>query len=77
MANAPTTPTAGEILHRFANLNTPAGAVHIGTVALRHGGMFTYCTGRHIAYAIGTPAEVTCKACIRKAAANGVDTTEL
>lgn len=72
----PNTPTAPAILHRIANLDRP-GVVHVGTVSARFGGFFTYCTGRHIAYGVGTPAEVTCKSCIRKAAANGIDPQEV
>lgn len=50
--------------------------IHVAKVS-RYGGFSLYCTGRHIAIALPAAGEVTCKSCIRKAAAAGVDTTEL
>jgi hypothetical protein len=65
-----TTQTSG-ILHPIADLNKPGGIVHLATVS--RNGFSTYCVGRHMAWGIGTPAEVTCKACLAKATKNGIE----
>lgn len=65
------------ILHRFTKLDAISGTVHVGTVSRRGMGFVTFCNGRTISFAVGTPAEVTCKSCIAKAERNGIDTKEL
>jgi hypothetical protein len=54
-----------------------AGKVHLGEAARRHR-FYTilYCTGRAVSGAYTTGAAVDCKACLKRAKANGIDPTE-
>jgi hypothetical protein len=62
---------------RYAT-NYGAGKVHLGEPAKR-ARFYTilYCTGRAMSGTIATTEAVTCKACLKRAKANGVDPTEV
>lgn len=56
-----------------------AGKVHLGKPAdARRLRFYTilYCTGRAVTGAFTTTDAVSCKACLRRAKANGIDPTE-
>jgi hypothetical protein len=59
----------------FAGQKIDGGAVHVFKSFSR--GVATYCTGRSISMVVGSDAPVTCKACAKKAAANGLDVNNL
>ncbi len=60
----------------FAGRKWSGGATHVVS-SHRAGVLVAFCTGRAMREAFGTDEAVTCKACERKATANGMDLREL
>lgn len=58
---------------------TESGTIHAATAYNAAGRVILYCTGRSVGFVMpagrGSPA--SCKACVKRAAANGVDLVEL
>jgi hypothetical protein len=63
-------------MRRYAT-NYGTGKVHLGEPS-RRAGWYTilFCTGRAVSGAVATTDAPTCKACLKRAKANGVDPTE-
>lgn len=53
------------------------GSVHVVRSIRGPGMVVTFCTGRAMSWMVSTDAAVTCKACLKKAGANGIDVREL
>lgn len=69
--------TAATALFVAERFDQPNPVAHLATAGPSAMGVFTYCTGRHVTFAVAVDRLPTCRSCLAKAARNGLDPAEV